>query len=179
MGGSQPASVAVVCPAPPLARTCFGFRVSGSRIRFWVPGSGFRILFWVAPHTPSTSALCQSVWAHRFGAPGLEYGWLTRVDGEVSRGEKMLYSRTDTESYITEYTLVYEDEHTADSVTRACVECAGCVSVSLFWPGFGFRVSGFGFRDPGFGYRADRSPGGASPSCSDPSPSCGRSASPT
>ena len=29
--------------------------------------------------------------------------------GEVSRGEKMLYSGTDPESYITEYTLVYED----------------------------------------------------------------------
>ena len=30
--------------------------------------------------------------------------------GEVSRGEKMLYSGTDPESYITEYTLVYEDK---------------------------------------------------------------------
>ena len=29
--------------------------------------------------------------------------------GEVSRGEKMLYSGTDPESYITEYTFVYED----------------------------------------------------------------------
>ena len=29
--------------------------------------------------------------------------------GEVSRGEKMLYAGTDPESYITEYTLVYED----------------------------------------------------------------------
>ena len=29
---------------------------------------------------------------------------------EVSRGEKMLYSGTDPESYITEYTLVYEDD---------------------------------------------------------------------
>ena len=28
---------------------------------------------------------------------------------EVSRGEKMLYSETDAESYITEYTLVYEE----------------------------------------------------------------------
>ena len=27
---------------------------------------------------------------------------------KVSRGEKMLYSRTDPESYITEYTSVYE-----------------------------------------------------------------------
>ena len=30
--------------------------------------------------------------------------------GEVSRGEKMLYSGTDPESYITEYTLVYEEK---------------------------------------------------------------------
>jgi len=30
-------------------------------------------------------------------------------NGEVPRGEKMLYSGTDPESYITEYTLVYED----------------------------------------------------------------------
>jgi len=33
----------------------------------------------------------------------------TTSAGEVSRGEKMLYSGTDPESYITEYTLVYED----------------------------------------------------------------------
>jgi len=32
--------------------------------------------------------------------------------GEVSRGEKMLYSGTDPESYITEYTLVYEENPT-------------------------------------------------------------------
>ena len=31
------------------------------------------------------------------------------VGGEVPRGEKMLYSGTDPESYITEYTQVYED----------------------------------------------------------------------
>ena len=29
--------------------------------------------------------------------------------GEVSRGERMLYSGTDPESYITEYTLVNEE----------------------------------------------------------------------
>ena len=29
--------------------------------------------------------------------------------GEVPRGEKMLFSGTDLESYITEYTLLYED----------------------------------------------------------------------
>ena len=32
------------------------------------------------------------------------------LSGEVSRGEKMLYSGTDPESYITEYTLVYEEK---------------------------------------------------------------------
>jgi len=31
-----------------------------------------------------------------------------QVTGEVSRGEKMLYSGTDPESYITKYTLVYD-----------------------------------------------------------------------
>ena len=31
------------------------------------------------------------------------------ASGEVPRGEKMLYSGTDPESYITECTLVYED----------------------------------------------------------------------
>ena len=36
--------------------------------------------------------------------------WL--ASGEVSRGEKMLYSGTDPVSYITEYTLVYEERHT-------------------------------------------------------------------
>ena len=33
---------------------------------------------------------------------------LRLASGEVSRGEKMLYSGTGPESYITEYTLVYE-----------------------------------------------------------------------
>ena len=32
--------------------------------------------------------------------------------GEVPRREKMLYSGTDPESYITEYTLVYENKRT-------------------------------------------------------------------
>ena len=35
-------------------------------------------------------------------------GFSTRV----SRGEKLLYSGTDPESYITEYTLLYEDKST-------------------------------------------------------------------
>ena len=33
--------------------------------------------------------------------------------GEVLRGEKMLYSGTDPESYITDYTFVYEDKQRA------------------------------------------------------------------
>ena len=33
------------------------------------------------------------------------------VAGQVPRGEKMLYSGTDPESYITEYTKVYEGKH--------------------------------------------------------------------
>jgi len=33
--------------------------------------------------------------------------------GEVPRGEKMLYSGTDPESYITEYTSVYEEKRPA------------------------------------------------------------------
>jgi hypothetical protein len=32
------------------------------------------------------------------------------TSGEVPRGEKTLYFGTDTESFITEYTVVYEDE---------------------------------------------------------------------
>ena len=32
------------------------------------------------------------------------------ASGVVPRGEKMLYSGTDPESYITEYTLVYEEK---------------------------------------------------------------------
>ena len=35
---------------------------------------------------------------------------LREVSGEVPRGEKMLCSGTDPESYITEYTLVYEEK---------------------------------------------------------------------
>jgi len=38
--------------------------------------------------------------------------------GEVSRGEKMLYSGTDPESYITEYTLIYEDHLEVQLDTR-------------------------------------------------------------
>ena len=35
------------------------------------------------------------------------------LQGEVSRGEKMLYAGTDPASYITEYTSVYEDKKAA------------------------------------------------------------------
>jgi len=36
---------------------------------------------------------------------------------KVSRGEKMLYSGTDPESYITEYSLVYEDKRFGKRLT--------------------------------------------------------------
>ena len=38
--------------------------------------------------------------------------------GEVSRKEKMLYSETDPESFITEYTLVYEDNRSLQRLWR-------------------------------------------------------------
>jgi len=41
--------------------------------------------------------------------------------GEVSRGEKMLYSGTDPESYITEYTLVYKEKHLRSNVHATSV----------------------------------------------------------
>ena len=37
-------------------------------------------------------------------------GLAAMISGEVPRGEKMLYSGTDPESYITKHTLVYEDK---------------------------------------------------------------------
>ena len=45
-----------------------------------------------------------------FRTPVHLLSWLIN-SGEVPRGEKMLYSGTDPESYITEYTLVYEEKH--------------------------------------------------------------------
>jgi len=44
----------------------------------------------------------------RVGSP---YGfyYASHPPGEVSRGETMLYTGTDPESYITEYALVYEE----------------------------------------------------------------------
>jgi len=41
--------------------------------------------------------------------PLIDSGLVGRKAGEVPRGKNMLYSGTDPESYITEYTLVYED----------------------------------------------------------------------
>jgi len=38
--------------------------------------------------------------------------WFITTYGEVSRGEKMLETGADPESYITEYTLAYEDDTT-------------------------------------------------------------------
>ena len=44
--------------------------------------------------------------------------------GEVSRGEKMLDSGTDPESYITEYTVVYEDKRRRASPAAVGRSCA-------------------------------------------------------
>ena len=44
----------------------------------------------------------------RFGVSGFDPAGM--CSGEVPRGEKMLYSGTDPESYNTEFTLVYEDK---------------------------------------------------------------------
>ena len=48
--------------------------------------------------------------SNRSGSVGGAKGFRRLIDGEVPRGDKMLYSGNDPESYITEYTLVYEDE---------------------------------------------------------------------
>ena len=51
---------------------------------------------------------------HGVGRDRLRVGWpfLSVIDsgGEVPREEEMLYSGTDPESYITEYTLVYKEK---------------------------------------------------------------------
>ena len=44
-------------------------------------------------------------------ATGLDILFAFLQAGEVSRGEKMLYFGTDPESYITEYTFVYEGKY--------------------------------------------------------------------
>jgi len=43
-------------------------------------------------------------------ASGYDWDELAVASGEVSRGEKILFSGTDPESYVTDYTLVYEDK---------------------------------------------------------------------
>ena len=45
--------------------------------------------------------------------------------GEISRGEKMLSSGTDPESYITEYTSVHEDEFSLLCSAEAAREKGG------------------------------------------------------
>ena len=48
--------------------------------------------------------------------------------GEVSRGEKMALRGTDPESYITEYTLVYEEYISLRTVH--CVRRSACTTLS-------------------------------------------------
>ena len=70
--------------------------------------------------SPSDPCLCPTLILSDHFALGLLLFWSltftlcsctrgSRQLGEVSRGEKMLLFGTDPESYITEYTLVYED----------------------------------------------------------------------
>jgi len=87
----------------------------------WIQGGVQRDLSAPPPHSPSL--VQTSVPAPPTHSPSLyastptlplahaDCRSLTLIDsyGEVSRGERMLYSGTDPESYITEYTLVYED----------------------------------------------------------------------
>ena len=47
--------------------------------------------------------------------------WREVDSGEVPRGQKMLYPGTDPESYITEYTLVYEDKRFLARVKSALI----------------------------------------------------------
>ena len=60
--------------------------------------------------TRSTSSRAQPSFAATLSRSGLKECNIECVDGrEVSRGENMLYSGTDSESYITEKTFVYEN----------------------------------------------------------------------
>jgi len=85
--------------------------------------------------------------------------------GEVSSGEKMLYSGTDPKSYITEYTLVYEefvekpkspqvrqDPPSKKTTVEFCIpsKLGRGTSRCRVW-GFGFGVWGFGFGFGGLG----------------------------
>ena len=68
-------------------------------------------------------------------SPDSEPGFTSRSSiesGEVPRGEKMLDSGTDPESYITEYTLVYEDKTADISLTRSAA--AGQMEHTSAWP---------------------------------------------
>ena len=83
-------------------------------------------------------------------SPALELFRTFRA-GEVPRGENMLYSGTNPESYITEYTLVYED----------CGNARLLTSLSTIMRNFGLVVerrprSGVGRSDncPAFCYKA-------------------------
>jgi len=54
------------------------------------------------------------------------------IAGEVPRGEKMLYSGTDPESYITEYTLVYENKLSLEGGVGSEV-CVMCLTAAVAW----------------------------------------------
>ena len=84
-------------PLPISASTSIG---AGDRIQRSVERLGHRQEK-VAPREPIRANSAQI--RQSKPDPGLGY------HGEVSRGEKMLEYGTDPESYITEYTLVYQD----------------------------------------------------------------------
>ena len=77
----------------------------------------------IAQYKHTFSSGCDRIWAaldlHRCR---LETPFVLRDGlrvGEISRREKMIYSGTDPESYITEYTLVYEEneEHSVCDIS--------------------------------------------------------------
>ena len=72
---------------------------------------------------------------------------------EISQGEKMLYSGTDPESHITEYTLVYEDYLLPPTPTGPARQPEPPPPPLAPPPDSGFRASGFGFRVWGVGFR--------------------------
>jgi len=70
---------------------------------------------------------------------------------EVPRGEKMLYSGTDPESYITEYTLIYEDkkEWSTAANPRSQNPRSDAAETYSRVLALEFRVSGY---ESGYGY---------------------------
>jgi len=68
--------------------------------------------------------------------------------GEVSRGERMLYSGADPESYITKYTLVYKDYTAPPYQTKCRHGHLKHSSVAFGVLGLGFWVWGSGIRKP-------------------------------